>query len=76
MTERGYRGRPEQDKVAEGFVSAVNGMEWRQVPVGPDAGRWITSTGCKTVLVVVHTVTMAQRLARCCRSSNPTGGCR
>jgi hypothetical protein len=45
-------------------VSAVNGMEWRQVPVGPGAGRWITRTGCKTVLIVVHTVTMGQRLAK------------
>jgi hypothetical protein len=45
-------------------VSAVNGTEWRQVPVGPDAGRWITRAGCKTVLMVVHTVTMGQRLAK------------
>jgi hypothetical protein len=45
-------------------VSAVNGTKWRQVPVGPDAGRWITRTGCKTVLVVVHTVTMGQRLTK------------
>jgi hypothetical protein len=42
----------------------VNGGERRQVPVGPDAERWITRTGCKTVLVVVHTVTMGQRLAK------------
>ena len=41
----------------------MNVMEWRQVPVGLDAGRWITRTGSKTVLVVVHTVTMGQRLA-------------
>jgi hypothetical protein len=39
------------------------GMEWRQVPVGLDAERWITRTGCKQVLVVVHTVTTGQRLA-------------
>jgi hypothetical protein len=45
-------------------VNAVNGTEWRQVPVGPDAGRWITRAGCKTVLVVVHTVTMGQRLEK------------
>jgi hypothetical protein len=38
-------------------------LEWRQVPVGLDAQRWITRTGCKTVLVVVHTVTTGQRLA-------------
>jgi hypothetical protein len=44
-------------------VSAVNGTEWRQVPIGLDAARWITRTGCKTVLVVVHTVTTGQRLA-------------
>jgi hypothetical protein len=42
----------------------MDGMEWRQVPVGPDPGRWITRTGCKKVLVVVHTVTMGQRLAK------------
>lgn len=41
----------------------MSGMEWRQVPVGLDAQRWITRIGCKTVLVVVHTVTTAQRLA-------------
>ena len=41
----------------------MDDMEWRQVPVGLDAGRWITRTGCKTVLVVVHSVTTAQRLA-------------
>jgi len=45
-------------------VSAVNGMEWRQVPLGLDAERWATRAGCKTVLVVVHTVTMGQRLAK------------
>ena len=45
-------------------MSAVNGTEWRQVPVGPGAGRWITRTGCKTVLMVVHTVTMGQRLTK------------
>ena len=44
-------------------MSAVNGTEWRQVPVGLDAARWITRASCKTVLVVVHTVTMGQRLA-------------
>lgn len=43
-------------------MSAVNGTEWRQVPVGLDAERWITRAGCKTVLVAVHTVTMGQRL--------------
>jgi len=41
----------------------MNGTEWRQVPVGLDAGRWVTRAGCKTVLVVVHSVTTAQRLA-------------
>jgi hypothetical protein len=41
----------------------MSGMEWRQVPVGLEAERWITRTGCKTVLVVVHTVTTGQRLA-------------
>lgn len=40
----------------------MTGKEWLQVPVGLDAKRWITRTGCKTVLVVVHTVTTGQRL--------------
>jgi hypothetical protein len=40
----------------------MTGMEWRQVPVGPDSGRWVTRAGCKTVLVAVHTVTLGQRL--------------
>lgn len=40
----------------------MNGMEWCQVPVGLDAERWITRTGCKKVLVAVHTVTSGQRL--------------
>lgn len=42
----------------------MDGMEWRQVPVGLDAAKWVTRTGCKTVLVVVHSVTTGQRLAR------------
>ncbi len=41
----------------------MDGMRWSQVPVGLDAEQWITRTGCKTVLVAVHTVTMGQRLA-------------
>jgi hypothetical protein len=41
----------------------MSDMEWRQVPVGLEAERWITRTGCKTVLVVVHTVITVQRLA-------------
>jgi hypothetical protein len=46
-----------------GFKSAMSDLEWRQVPVGLEAKRWITRTGCKTVLVVVHTVITGQRLA-------------
>jgi hypothetical protein len=53
----------EKNEAYEGFVSAMAGMEWCQVPVGLDARRWVTRDGCKTVLVVVHTVTMGQRLA-------------
>jgi hypothetical protein len=37
-------------------------MEWRQMPVGPEASREITRKGCKTVLIAVHSVTMGQRL--------------
>ncbi len=45
----------------------MTGMEWRQVPVGLDAQRWTTRTGCKTVLVAVHTMTSGQRLAEIVR---------
>jgi hypothetical protein len=41
---------------------AMPGMEWRYVPVGLDADRWVTRTRCRIVLVVVHTVTSGQRL--------------
>jgi hypothetical protein len=44
-------------------VNVMGGMEWRQVPIGLDAGRWVTRSGCKTVLVAVHSVTTGQRLA-------------
>jgi hypothetical protein len=36
--------------------------EWLPVPIGIGAERWITRAGCRTVLVVVHTVTSGQRL--------------
>lgn len=35
---------------------------WCRVPVGLDAQRWVTRSGCRSVLVVVHTVTGGQRL--------------
>lgn len=36
--------------------------EWLRVPVGLDGSRWVTRSQCRTVLVVVHTVTSGQRL--------------
>ncbi|UQS22755.1 hypothetical protein L1857_07940 [Amycolatopsis thermalba] len=36
--------------------------KWSAVPVGPDADRWVTRRGCRTVLVVVHTIVTGQRL--------------
>jgi hypothetical protein len=38
------------------------GNEWLPVPIGIDAPRWTTRAGCRTVLIVVHTITSAQRL--------------
>ncbi|MEV6981597.1 hypothetical protein AB0M95_10120 [Sphaerisporangium sp. NPDC051017] len=40
----------------------MNEHEWHRVPIGLDARRWVTREGCKSVLVVVHTVTSGQRL--------------
>jgi hypothetical protein len=37
-------------------------QEWRQVPVGPDAPRWVTRGEFKTVLVAAHTLVSTQRL--------------
>ncbi|MFW5415857.1 hypothetical protein J0910_04435 [Nocardiopsis sp. CNT-189] len=35
---------------------------WLHTPVGMSAQRWVTRPGCRTVLVVVHSVACAQRL--------------
>lgn len=40
----------------------MHDLEWRQVPVGLDANRWVTRPYRRIVLVVVHTVTSGQRL--------------
>lgn len=36
--------------------------QWLHTPVGVNAQRWVTRPGCRTVLVVVHSVACAQRL--------------
>ena len=36
--------------------------EWVAVPVGIEAGRWVSRAGCRNVLVVVHTVARCQVL--------------
>lgn len=36
--------------------------EWLPMPVGLDADRWVTRHGCRTVLVVVHTLVSGHRL--------------
>jgi hypothetical protein len=46
-------------------------FEWRHVPVGLDARRWVTRTACRTVLVAVHTVTSGQRLMDVVRLLGP-----
>jgi hypothetical protein len=40
----------------------MSGLEWRNVPVGPDSARWVTRQSQRTVLIIVHTVTSGQRL--------------
>ncbi len=40
----------------------MSAAEWLSVPVGIDASRWVTRSGCRDVLAVVHTVTSGQRL--------------
>ncbi|QVQ51889.1 hypothetical protein J4H86_24550 [Spiractinospora alimapuensis] len=36
--------------------------QWLHAPVGLNAQRWVTRGGCRTVLVIVHSVACAQRL--------------
>src|SRR6185437_7222889 len=45
----------------------MHDVEWRHVPAGPDADLWATRPRCRTVLVVVHTVTSGQRLLEAVR---------
>ncbi|MFF0969786.1 hypothetical protein ACWDQO_30395 [Streptomyces sp. NPDC003703] len=40
----------------------MGGVARLRVPVGEDAERWITRTGCRRVLFIVHNVTSATRL--------------
>lgn len=40
----------------------MSAAEWLNVPIGIEASRWVTRSGCRTVLAVVHTVTSGQRL--------------
>jgi hypothetical protein len=40
----------------------MHDLEWRSVPIGPDAELWTTRPYRRAVLVVVHTITSGQRL--------------
>ncbi|MET8138698.1 hypothetical protein ABZU32_00170 [Sphaerisporangium sp. NPDC005288] len=49
----------------------MSGQQWRRVPIGLDADRWVTRPNCKAVLAVVHTVTSGQRLLEAVRLIEP-----
>src|SRR5215813_6519926 len=36
--------------------------DWLPAPIGIDAPRWLTRPGCRTVLIVAHTIVSCQRL--------------
>jgi hypothetical protein len=36
--------------------------EWIQAPIGIDSGRWVSRPGCRTLLVVAHTLATCHRL--------------
>lgn len=40
----------------------MSGDEWLRAPIGIDASRWISRPGCRTVLVVTHSLVSCQRL--------------
>jgi hypothetical protein len=37
-------------------------LEWVAAPIGIDAERWVSRSGCRTVLIVVHTMVSSRRL--------------
>ncbi len=41
--------------------------QWRPVPIGLGAEQWTTRRECKTVLIIVHTVTSGQRVLEAAR---------
>lgn len=40
----------------------MSDQAWLSAPVGIDAQRWLTRSGCRSVLVAVHTITTGHRL--------------
>ncbi|WFE63679.1 hypothetical protein [Micromonospora sp. WMMD714] len=40
----------------------MTSLEWSSTPVGIDASRWVSRSGCRTVLVVAHTIASCHRL--------------
>lgn len=40
----------------------MNDYDWPTAPVGIDASRWVSRAGCRTVLVVVHSMVSCHRL--------------
>ncbi|MEV4521698.1 hypothetical protein AB0J77_15830 [Micromonospora tulbaghiae] len=40
----------------------MTSLEWPSAPIGIDASRWTSRPGCRTVLVVAHTIASCQRL--------------
>lgn len=40
----------------------MSSCEWLPAPIGIDSDKWITRTGCRNALIVIHTVTGLHRL--------------
>ncbi|MEU8372137.1 hypothetical protein AB0C22_03335 [Micromonospora sp. NPDC048894] len=40
----------------------MTSLEWSPAPVGIDASRWVSRSGCRPTLVVAHTIASCQRL--------------
>ena len=50
------------EPMTEGVDPPMADHDWVVAPVGIDAGRWVTRTDCRTILVAVHTMTTLHRL--------------
>ncbi|XVU23836.1 hypothetical protein ACQPZJ_42390 [Actinoplanes sp. CA-054009] len=58
------RCRPHRERVefVDQGVGRMSDPDWVKAPIGIDARRWVSRPGCRTLLVVMHTMATCHRL--------------